>query len=68
MVKPPMSGSQPGRRHFESSRHPPRAGEPSSETRNRLALHRFTYSGGYDGYEGRMILKPGATKPSGSTR
>jgi hypothetical protein len=30
----------------------------SLERRQKLALNRFTYSGGYDGYEGRMILKP----------
>ena len=67
MVKP-TTGSQHGRRHAGSARHAPRAGESSVEMRNRLALSRFTYSGGYDGYEGRMILRPETAKPSGSKR
>ena len=32
--------------------------EQSSERKRKLALNRFSYSGGFDGYEGRMILKP----------
>ncbi len=68
MVKPPTRDGQHGRRHHGAGRHAPRSGEPSTETRNRLALSRFTYSGGYDGYEGRMILRPDWAKPSGSKR
>jgi len=33
-------------------------GDLTSERRSKIALSRFTYSGGYDGFEGRMILKP----------
>lgn len=67
MVKP-TTGSQHGRRHAGSARHAPRKPDCSVELRNRLALSRFTYSGGYDGYEGRMILRPETMKPSGSKR
>lgn len=67
MVKPPEIGSHQGRRQARTTRHAHRA-ESSTEMRNRLALSRFTYSGGYDGYEGRMILKPDRAKPSGSKR
>ena len=68
MAKPPTTGLQQGRRFHGAPRHAPRAGEPSSEARGRLALSRFTYNGGYDGYEGRMILRPETAKPSGSKR
>lgn len=67
MVKS-TTGSQQGRRPTRTTRHAHRAGEPSTETRNRVALSRFTYSGGYDGYEGRMILRPDSAKPTGSKR
>ncbi len=30
----------------------------TSERRQQLALNRFTYSGGFDGYEGRMTCPP----------
>jgi len=66
MVKPPTRDGQHGRGHLGATRHAPRAGEHSTEMRNRLALNRFTYRGGYDGYEGRMILRPDMDKPSGS--
>lgn len=33
--------------------------ELTSERRQQLALNRFTYSGGFDGFEGRMILARG---------
>lgn len=36
----------------------------ASERRQQLALNRFTYSGGYDGFEGRMILSRQDTEVS----
>lgn len=64
----PTTGSHQGRRDAGSARPVPQAGESSTQTRNRLALNRFTYRGGYDGYEGRMILRPDAAEPSGTKR
>jgi hypothetical protein len=68
MVKSRMTGSQSDRRSLDEVRHSARANEPSVEIRNRLARNRFTYSGGYDGYEGRMILRPDNAKPPGTKR
>lgn len=68
MVKSRMTGSQSDRRSLNEVRHPPRASEPSVEIRNRLARNRFAYSGGYDGYEGRMVLRPESAKPSEAKR
>ncbi len=68
MAKPPTRDEHYARRHHGAPRHAPRTGEPSAEMRNRLALNRFTYAGGYDGYEGRMILRPEMAKPSGTKR
>ncbi|KQT53402.1 hypothetical protein ASG52_04565 [Methylobacterium sp. Leaf456] len=64
MVTPPTRDGQHRRCPNGAAR--PRNGEASTEMRNRLALNRFTYRGGYDGYEGRMILRPELAKPSGS--
>ncbi len=57
MPKPYSTQGQTRRRIGEPGLSP-RESDLSLERRRKLALNRFTYSGGYDGYEGRMILKP----------
>lgn len=49
-----------GRRHARRSPLRSWQSEPSPETVRRAAFNRFSYSGGYDGYEGRMMLTPDA--------
>ncbi|WP_232628310.1 hypothetical protein [Methylobacterium sp. Leaf118] len=58
MSKPPLTRSAKGRRSARSSDGSAWTSEQASETRRKIAINRFTYRGGYDGYEGRMILRP----------
>ncbi|MBD8905821.1 hypothetical protein [Methylorubrum zatmanii] len=68
MPKPRLPLTATGRRYGQRAYQTSRECEPSPETRKRLALNRFSYSGGYDGYEGRMMLKPEDGKLSGQTK
>ncbi|MEH3119218.1 MAG: hypothetical protein PGN25_16920 [Methylorubrum populi] len=56
MPKPHSTPSRKGRRPVRNSYRSPQENESTAERRRQLAISRFTYSGGYDGYEGRMIL------------
>jgi hypothetical protein len=59
MPKPYSSTtSGKGHRQVRNSYRFHQGSELTSERRQQLALNRFTYRGGYDGFEGRMILKP----------
>lgn len=58
MPKPYSTRPEQARRRFGEPSPPQREGDLSLERRRKLALNRFTYSGGFDGYEGRMILRP----------
>ena len=49
-----------GRRHARRSPLRSWQSEPSQEMVRRAAFNRFSYSGGYDGYDGRMMLTPEA--------
>ena len=58
MPKPHSTSTGQARRRVGEPNPSHRESDVSLERRRKLALNRFTYSGGYDGYEGRMILKP----------
>ncbi|GJE29031.1 hypothetical protein [Methylobacterium organophilum] len=66
MPKPYMAGSARMRRPGQARRGPSWQGELSPEMKRKLALNRFTYSGGFDGYEGRMMLSPEPGAPKGA--
>ncbi|ACK84371.1 MULTISPECIES: hypothetical protein [Methylorubrum] len=56
MPKPYSTPPAKGRRHIGNAHRLYQGSELTSERRQQLALNRFTYSGGFDGFEGRMIL------------
>ncbi len=56
MPKPYSTTLSKARRSSRNSYRFHQESAPASERRQQLALNRFTYSGGYDGFEGRMIL------------
>ena len=56
MPKPYSTTLAKGRRPIRNSHRSYHGSELTSERRQQLALNRFTYSGGYDGFEGRMML------------
>lgn len=61
----PYSTQGQARRRVGEPQTAQRESDLSLERRQKLALNRFTYSGGYDGYEGRMILKPELSRRDG---
>ncbi|KQQ12974.1 hypothetical protein ASF53_12260 [Methylobacterium sp. Leaf123] len=56
MPKPYSTPPAKGRQQIGNAHHLHQGSELTSERRQKLALNRFTYSGGFDGFEGRMIL------------
>lgn len=66
MSKSHLTRSAKGRRPARASYGSAGNSEHASETRRRIAISRFTYSGGYDGFEGRMILRPETGERPGS--
>ncbi|MBK3404301.1 hypothetical protein H0176_06910 [Methylorubrum populi] len=58
MRKPYSTPPTKGQRQIRNAHRFHQGSELTSERRQQLALNRFTYSGGYDGFEGRMILSP----------
>ncbi|AWI89965.1 hypothetical protein C0214_17865 [Methylobacterium sp. DM1] len=62
MRKPYSISPAKGQRHIRNAHRFHQDSELTYERRQQLALNRFTYSGGYDGFEGRMILSPMETE------